>query len=294
MLLLFWNGMWGVPPDTTQPLPAGWEMSTDRRRFDEAAGVVFHLPDLRLPASLRKAPGQLWVAWSMECEAHYPRQRDPAFLRDFDLTMTHRQDADVWAPYVHPGLLAELRTPAAPKTAAAPAVAFVSGTLDRSGRGALLDGLMEHLAVDSYGRRRRNRELDADRGRATKLETIGRYRFTLAFENAVAEDYVTEKLFDPLVAGSVPVYLGAPNAAAFAPGEGCFVDARAFPSPAALAAHLRALAADEDAYRALLAWKGRPLRPEFLALVARVGEGPIPRLCRLLAARIARRGGGVV
>ena len=59
--------------------------------------------------------------------------------------------------------------------------------------------------------------LEADKGSATKLETIKAYKFTLALENAIAEDYVTEKVYDPLIASSVPVYLGAPNIDDFAP-----------------------------------------------------------------------------
>jgi hypothetical protein len=229
-----------------------------------------------------KAPGQLWVAWSMECERHYPRQRDPAFLLQFDLTMTYRHDANVWIPYCSTDLRRELRRPPVPKTAEALVAAFISSSIDRSGRARLLDELMRLMPVHSFGRRCRNQELTADAGQSTKLETIARYRFTLAFENAIAEDYVTEKFYDPLIAGSVPVYLGAPNAAAFAPGACCFVDAGEFSSPAALAARLQALAADEEAYRRHLAWKEQPFRPGFLAMLDGVHEHPFTRLCRLV------------
>lgn len=292
MLLLVWNTMWGEDPrPLAAHLPAGWEISTDRERFAEAAAVIFHLPDLRAETPLSKVPGQLWVAWSMECEVHYPYQRDPAFLRHFDLTMTHRRDADVWTPYCHPGLFEELRAPPAEKTAEVPVAAFISSSFDRSGRVLLLEGFMRHLQVHSFGQRCRNRELAHDAGRSTRLETMARYRFTLAFENAVAEDYVTEKFYEPLIAGSVPVYLGAPNAAAFAPAEGCFIDASEFASPAALAGRLRELAADEAAYRELLAWKEQPFRQEFLAMLDAVRDHPISRLCRLVEkAQTARKG----
>ena len=88
--------------------------------------------------------------------------------------------------------------------------------------------LMRHLAVDSFGRCLNNRTLEEDGGSATLREVIRGYRFTLAFENSIAADYVTEKLFNPLAAGSVPVYLGAPNVADFAPGERCYLDVRDF------------------------------------------------------------------
>lgn len=41
-----------------------------------------------------------------------------------------------------------------------------------------------------------------------KREVLSRYMFNLAFENSIEPGYVTEKPFDALLAGSVPVYLG--------------------------------------------------------------------------------------
>ena len=38
------------------------------------------------------------------------------------------------------------------------------------------------------------------------------YKFTLALENSLLPHYMTEKIWEPLAAGSVPVYFGAPNA----------------------------------------------------------------------------------
>ena len=56
-----------------------------------------------------------------------------------------------------------------------------------------------------------NRLLEEDTGRNSKLNLYRKYKFVIAFENAIEEDYVTEKFYDPLLAGSVPVYLGAPS-----------------------------------------------------------------------------------
>jgi len=38
-----------------------------------------------------------------------------------------------------------------------------------------------------------------------------RYKFCIAIENSLAMDYVTEKVYDALAAGCVPIYYGAPN-----------------------------------------------------------------------------------
>jgi hypothetical protein len=111
---------------------------------------------------------------------------------------------------------------------------------------------------------------------------MARYRFVLAFENSICPDYVTEKFFDPLAAGSVPVYRGAPNIADFAPGEGCFVDASTFPGPGELAEHIARLAADQAAYARFFAWKKAPLAPGFVALAEAQRASGWQRLCQLL------------
>jgi UDP:flavonoid glycosyltransferase YjiC (YdhE family) len=293
--ILIHDEPWGAPLPTDLVLPPGFAFTADRSRLAEAAAVVFHLPTLRaLPA--RKPPGQLWVAFSLECELNYPALLDSEFMARFDLRMTYRLDSDVPVPYLDcfgspDALLRELEAP--PREPARPglAAAFITSRVDQSRRQAYVSELMRQMPVDSYGGWRRNRTLAADGGPETKRAVIARYAFTLAFENAIAEDYVTEKFFDPLRVGSVPVYLGAPNVARFAPGDGCYIDASAFPEPRALARHLVALHADPAACAALLAWKQRPLRPEFLALVERVRENGWVRLCRELARRLRARGG---
>ena len=268
-LILFFNRFFDTLPDTASlPCSDLCEFSEEIDRLPEAAAVIFHVPTLRGMRRVVKYPRQLWVAWSLESNVNYPQFSDPTFMRHFDLTMTYERNSDVWTSYLPSSAIfaAALRTPPKPKLESAPAVLFQSAAVDRSGRGAYCRELMRHLQIDSYGRILNNRRIDVpDRGHETKLATIAGYKFTLAFENSIAPDYVTEKFFDPLLAGSVPVYLGAPNVEDFAPGDDCFVDVTRFSEPAALAAHLSRLASDPAAYRRLLAWRDRPLRPAFVA-----------------------------
>jgi hypothetical protein len=48
--------------------------------------------------------------------------------------------------------------------------------------------------------------------RAGKMKALGESLFTIAFENQISPGYVTEKLLDPLIAGSIPIYWGAEEA----------------------------------------------------------------------------------
>lgn len=66
-------------------------------------------------------------------------------------------------------------------------------------------------------------------GQKVKVELLSGYKFALCVENFSASGYVTEKVFDSLVAGAIPVYDGAPNIEDFVP-KNCFVDVGDFDS----------------------------------------------------------------
>lgn len=264
---------WHLPPH---------RLHDDLSRLPEADAVLFHLPGLS-PASTfpPKRPGQVWVSLTFESDHNYPHQADPHFMRRFDLRMSYRQSADLPLDYLWPTRLQDYLQPPSAKTEPAPAAIFISNGRPVSGREEYLDRLGRVLPIDRYGRHRATRSLPEDLGRATLLETLARYRFGLAFENAMDADYVTEKFFQCLVAGTIPVYLGAPNVEDFAPGDHSFIDASSFPHPEALGAYLTELARDEPALQAYHTWRQRPLRPAFLRRLEKAHEP-------LLAALVAR------
>ena len=61
-----------------------------------------------------------------------------------------------------------------------------------------------------------------------KSDILRQYRFSICYENAHGyPGYITEKIFDCLFAGCVPIYLGAPNVGDHIPPD-AFIDARSF------------------------------------------------------------------
>ena len=46
-----------------------------------------------------------------------------------------------------------------------------------------------------------------------KIDFISDYKFTIACENSFSNSYRTEKIVQPFVANSIPIYIGAPNIA---------------------------------------------------------------------------------
>lgn len=63
-----------------------------------------------------------------------------------------------------------------------------------------------------------------------KIETLKQYAFSLCYENLAEEDgYITEKIFDCLKAGTVPIYWGAENIEKYVDKD-AFIDRRKFKS----------------------------------------------------------------
>jgi hypothetical protein len=284
--------MWGQPLVTSNvKLPDNYVVSTDIRLLPKAVAVVFHLPSFNpvriLNKSIGKKKRQLWVAWSMECEAHYPHLSDPLFMNLFDLRMTYHLDADIVVPYFRYELKDVLRKPVHEKKAGKTVNAFISSSYDKSGRVAYLKKLMEHIDAHSYGKLFHNKTMKNDTGHLSKMDILAEYKFSLAFENAIAQDYVTEKFYDPLVAGSVPVYLGAPNINAFAPGDKCFVNVSEWESPETLAEYLLFVSNNESEYQSYFNWKTKPFHPYFLTLLEQLKEHVFVRLCKKISENYA-------
>ena len=284
-IILFYNTMWEEPLDyPVDEIPESCVITTERCFMDEAAAVVFHLPslppDVIAGGGIDKKSGQIWVAWYMECEAHYPHMADPVFMSRFDLRMSYRTDADIFIPYITYGAGEIFRKPVPDKEPGNTVNAFISSPYNKSGRVQYLMRMMRVLDIHSYGQLIQNRYAADDNGHRFKMDTISIYKFTIAFENAIARDYVTEKFYDPLAAGSVPVYLGAPNICDFAPGENCFIDASEWEDPESLARHLLDVSRDDRLYGSYFAWKKRPFLPKFSELLGLQKVHHIVRLCR--------------
>jgi hypothetical protein len=79
-----------------------------------------------------------------------------------------------------------------------------------------------------------------------KANTLAGYRFSLAYENAAIPGWITEKIFDSMRSGCVPVYLGAPNIDKYVDPD-AFIDRSRFSSDAEVANYLASV--DEQQFR---------------------------------------------
>jgi hypothetical protein len=288
MLVLFLNSMWGRYPDVEPSagmIPC--EFTTDIGRIEEADAVVVHLPTAPNLDHLVKRAGQAWVAFSMESEVTVPGIADAATMARFDIEVSYRRSADVWTPYFGPWSREALLSPPVEKTETYPVAHFQSNPYDRSARNAYLRGLVRRIKVASYGTFLPTvPNPGALATRADRLAASTRHKFTLAFENSIAVDYVSDKLFDVWIAGSVPVYLGAPNVADFAPAPHSYIDVADFDGPEQLARYLDHLDRDDDQYEAYLEWKRTGPDPRFLEMLGSVPAQPFCRVAELVDAGV--------
>ena len=263
-------------------LPDSWNLtmtcrfSTDVSLIDQADALWFHGPSIRkLP---RKKAGQKWIISSMESDSNYPFLKNPEAMGLFDLNMTYRLDSDI--PCIYPnwqtyGSFMDAPVSLASKDAQSAQVSYIASN-PVSQRDDYVAELMKYISVDSLGQCLNNKTIenfDASAGAWRRsgapgvVATIRGYKFHLAFENSIAEDYVTERALLALSCGTVPVYLGAPNITEFLPGEHCIVNVNEFEDPRTLANYLSELGTDDLAYLQYLEWKDRELPDTFRSLV---------------------------
>lgn len=82
---------------------------------------------------------------------------------------------------------------------------------------------------------------------ADKIDFLRQYKFTLAFENSSSSGYTTEKLLEPMVANSLPIYWGNPDVAQDFNTDS-FIVAERFPSLNALFDYIIEVDRDDTLY----------------------------------------------
>ncbi|XP_013395516.1 alpha-(1,3)-fucosyltransferase 10 [Lingula anatina] len=142
-------------------------------------------------------------------------------------------------------------------------VAFVHSDCGTpSDREKFTERLMKFIPVDSMGKCLHNKDLpkelsDPLKGMSHKdfYKIMAGYKFTMAFENGVCDDYVTEKFWRPLQLGSVPIVFGSPKIKDLMPSNHSIIDIRNYKTIKELADHLNFLNNNDDEYQKYLQFK---------------------------------------
>lgn len=233
------------------------------------------------------------VVFTMEAKWYEPKWLQAGWRERFTVASSFRLSSDVVAAY------AALDAPPQwidPRRVQQLPTLFYMNSNCRAGsqRDAYVQSLMAAgVSVHAFGQCLHNAEHSAlypecqVRGtqRGDKFCIMSHYRFAIAFENVVEEDYATEKFYDALSVGAVPIVRGAPNIAQLAPHPESFIDANNM-SPTALAQLLAQLEAEPGAYLRYHAWRNSTqLRAEFERLLAHNGGRVLCNLCTHIHSR---------
>lgn len=127
-------------------------------------------------------------------------------------------------------------------------------TLDQ--RDKYVSELMKHIKIDSYGTCLKNKDLPKEMKidylnklySDNFLKFVARYKFTIAIENGVCDDYVTEKFWRPILVGSVPIYFGSPLIRDWLPNNKSAILLEDFPTPKLMSEYIKKLLQDDRLY----------------------------------------------
>ncbi|OWF36238.1 Alpha-(1,3)-fucosyltransferase 10 [Mizuhopecten yessoensis] len=157
------------------------------------------------------------------------------------------------------------------KTELSPLIYVHSDCGTPSARDTYVELLMKYIGIDSYGKCVHNKDLPPHlqdpiqgMGHGDFYKLISKYKFSLAFENSLCDDYITEKLWRPLMAGSVPIVMGSPKVKEFLPSNHSAIIVEEFESVKKLAEYIKFLNENDHEYEKYLSWKKTGIQNKYL------------------------------
>ncbi|CAG2221317.1 unnamed protein product [Mytilus edulis] len=227
------------------------ELLTNIADLNRSDAVLFHHSEMNSVAIPNKVKNQTWIFMSDESNIHTQKYfMKNKWRNNFDWTYSYRSDSDIYLPY---GEFAQRSVPVAKNYSdiyrkKTKNVAWVASNCNPLfSRNNYIAELKKYIDVDVYGKCGKPCSTWNDDSCFKYLS--GDYKFYLAFENSLCEDYVTEKAFRLYQENFniIPVYRGAPNVKDILPA-GTFIPALDFKSPKALAVYLKSVADNEIVY----------------------------------------------
>ena len=246
-------------------------MTSDKNDLGTAHAVFVSIRDLishqqKLP--VRQSTQQHMLFYTIEPQTYFPRSSiDINQLDDFfNLTITHSLNADFPIPYFHyvaqdPPRQVATRNYAAGRSKMV--LWVVSNCMTSSQREDYIQQLANHVEVDILGgcgqqwqwnHRRQNFSCYGDAGDASCADIGYQYKFYMAAENSICQEYITEKAYKGFKSDLIPIVLGGADYSQYMPPNS-YIDIRDFSSPAALADYLKVLDANDTLYNEYFTWK---------------------------------------
>ncbi len=239
----------------------------DRGRLSKASAVLFHGQDMASdeaysPSSLselQRNAKQYWVWVNQESPANIRVNKN--YNNIFNWTATYHRKSDIFLPYFfyrraqrdRNSNNRQLQHLLKGKTKL---VAWMVSDCGGLRQDYVLE-LQKHVDVTVYGACSKNYKQQG--GHCIKhtkecKKEIRRYKFYLAFENSICEDYITEKYWEnALMNNVVPIVMGS-NYDATVAVPGSYIDAANFKSVKSLASYIMFLDKNDNEYLKYFDW----------------------------------------
>lgn len=259
---------------------------------EKSDGIIVHSKELfYMPSKMySRSPKQLWLFYTLEPQqlsfcSNYYRLSD--FDDWFNLTATFKTDSDIplsyrdfseWTDLTNDKLYVEkyqklsqfknltsFALDLTTKTKKATIVWFVSHCYTSSRREHYVKELSKYVNIDMFGKcaSGKNKDPCSQMGSKECRFFLNRYKFRLAFENSLCDDYISEKfwniyshknLFD---VNLINIVRGAKDDQyrKVIPFRKFYINADWFESPKALAEYLNYLNNNDTAYLEYFKWK---------------------------------------
>jgi len=201
--------------------------------------------------------------YAHESADHYGYElRDPESLKKMQyIAAFHPTQTGLWYPFGPSisSLLADYELWKLPKEARVPAIAWWAKDCAED-RASILKHIATRFPVMSMGGCEHNMDALNDPGRtgsAMEQDLIkSQFMFYFALENGVqCPNYMTEKLWDSLSRGSIPIYIGWDGIENYIPSKDSVIDLRDFKSIDELTARLEQYTTDEKLYQKAHEWR---------------------------------------
>ena len=205
----------------------------------------------------RYSPSQKWIFYVWEVAKEQLVPQHSIYDNHFNLTMTYAKDSDIYFPYgqcteinvTKSKMDDEIQTKMKKKDRLAAWMVSACDTIGQ--RENYIRDLMRHIPIDVYGECG-NRTCAKDRACNTYLT---RYKFYLAFENSLCDEYITEKLWKSFEFFRVPVVYGGLEAYKAVLPPHSYIAASDFNSPEQLAKYLLLLDKNNSLYLEYFNWR---------------------------------------
>jgi hypothetical protein len=192
-------------------------ITIDHKFFSESDASLIHLResiDYKELNNISRQSNQRFVFFLKESPVHSPILSSKQHGQLFNYTQTYRPDSDITATtlrnffwlfnhkiYPNYNFRSILKTKQSGKIL----VAIISNCKDSSNRLKYIQELKEYISVDVYGQCGKPCPAVLD----CRQYAYSKYKFYLAFENSLCDEYVTEKFFLALhSARIIPIVLG--------------------------------------------------------------------------------------